>query len=166
MNPQDYHLLYIHRDQPGSAQLFELAMARIEAFSHRLGGNASLLKTQTWELFAKASPLLGLWLAFKKDQIVGHSLAQIQSWDGRLVAWVNQVEMDNVAGKALKDTYITSVENWVHSVNQQLKASQAEPVREIMMVTRRGTTANFDHWSRHAGFDPYLTIYRREIKGV
>lgn len=160
----DYHLLYLHRDQPGHAQLFEHAMTRIEAMSHRLGGNATLLKAQTWELFAKASPLLGCWLAFKDQQVCGHALAQIQSWDGRLVAWINQVEMDTLAGRALKDTFITSVENWVHVVNRELAVSKAEPVREIMMVTRRGTAAQFDHWSRHAGFDPYLTIYRREVK--
>jgi hypothetical protein len=136
--------------------------------SHRMGGNAQLLKAQVWELFAKKSPLLGLWLAIRDDQVIGHALAQMQTWDGRLVAWINQVEMDKVAGLALKDDFINSVETWVHMVNQQLKQhnAQAELVKEIMMVTRRGTSTLFDHWSRHAGFDPYLTIYRREVKGV
>lgn len=159
-----YNLLFIHRDQPGAAQLFEVAIARVEAMSHRMGGNAKLLKEQTWELYAKASPLLGLWLAVNDTEPIGHCIANIQAWDGRLVAWINQVEMSTLAGKALKDTFLNAVEGWVYSVNQQLIASKAEPVREIMMVTRRGTKANFDHWSRHAGFDPYLTIYRREVK--
>ncbi len=161
-----YLLVPLHRDQPGALQWFEHAMTRVERMSARLGGNAPLLKAQVWELFAKASPLLGLWLAFKGDQPIGHALGQIQSWDGRLVAWVNQVEMDALAGKALKDTFLTSLENWVHVVNQHLKAANQPPVREILMVTRRGTDTLFDHWSRHAGFDPYLTLYRREVREV
>lgn len=162
-----YHLIALQRDQPGAAQLFELAVARIEAMSARMGGNAAMLKAETWELFAKASPLLGLWLAIKdQKEVCGHALAKIQTWDGRLVGWINQVEMDTVAGRALKDTFLTSLENWVHTVNQQLKPQNIDPVKELMMVTRRGSAANFDHWSRHAGFDPYLTVYRREIKGV
>ena len=159
-----YYLMFIHRDSPGSPQWFELAIARIEQMSARMGGNATLLKTQVWELYAKASPLLGLWLAFKGEQVVGHALGQIQSWDGRLVAWINQVEMDTIAGKALKDTFLRNTEQWVHAVNRVLKQNNTAPVREMMMVTRRGSSHAFDHWSRHAGFDPYLTIYRREVK--
>lgn len=163
---QPYALMAVHRDQPGSAQWFEYAVARIEKMSARLGGNSALAKAQVWELYAKASPLLGLWLAFKVDQPVGHALAQIQSWDGRLVGWVNQVEMDAPAGRALKDTFLTALENWVHVVNHQLKQANQPLVHEILMVTRRGSEKLFDHWARHAGFDPYLTLYRREVKGV
>ena len=162
----NYSLMPIHRDTPGSAQWFEYAVARIERMSARLGGNAPLLKSQVWELYAKASPLLGLWLAFKGEQVVGHALGQIQSWDGRLVAWINQVEMDAPAGRALKDTFIGALEGWVHLVNRHLKQANQPLVHEIMMVTRRGSEKLFDHWARHAGFDPYLTLYRREIKGV
>ena len=163
---QPYFLMALHRDQPGSPQWFEHAIARIERMSARLGGNAQLLKAQIWELYAKASPLLGLWLAFKGEQPVGHALAQIQSWDGRLVGWVNQVEMDAPAGRALKDTFLTSLENWVHLVNRHLKQANQPVVHEIMMVTRRGSDKLFDHWARHAGFDPYLTLYRREVREV
>jgi hypothetical protein len=161
-----YSLLGLHRDQPGSAQLFEFIMPRIVRMSDRLGGNSQLLKAQVWELYAKASPLLGLWIAFRNEQPIGHALAQIQSWDGRLVGWVNQVEMDTRAGRALKDTFLVSLENWVHMVNQHLKAANQPLVHELMMVTRRGADQSFDHWSRHAGFDPFLTLYRREVKGV
>lgn len=159
-----YHLLTLHRDQPESLQYFETAIQRIERMSARLGGNAQLLKSQVWELYAKASPLLGLWMAFKGEHVVGHALGQIQSWDGRLVGWVNQVEMDAPAGRALKDTFLTSLDNWVHLVNRHLKQANQPLVHEIMMVTRRGSEKLFDHWARHAGFDPYLTLYRREIK--
>lgn len=163
---QPYQLVAIHRDQPGSAQLFEHAIARVERMSARLGGNAPLLKSQIWELYAKASPLFGLWLIFKGDQPIGHALVQLQSWDGNLVAWVNQVEMDMPAGRALKDTFLTSLENWVHTVNRHLKQSNAALVDEIIMVTRRGSAKLYDHWARHAGFEPYLTLYHRKVKGV
>lgn len=164
LNP--YFLMALHRDQPGSPQWFEYAMTRVEKMSARLGGNAQLLKAQVWELYAKASPLLGLWLAFKGDQPVGHALGQVQSWDGRFVAWINQVEMDTTAGAALKDTFINALEGWVHTVNRHLKQANQPVIREILMVTRRGTAKHFDHWSRHSGFDPYLTIYIRHIQGV
>jgi len=162
---QPYLLMAIHRDQPGSAQWAEYAIARIEKMSARLGGNATIAKAQVWELYAKASPLLGLWLAFKGDQPIGHALAQIQSWDGNLVGWVNQVEMNMPAGKALKDTFLTALENWVHLVNRHLKqANHPQLVEDIIMVTRRGSDKLFDHWARHAGFDPYLTLYRRKVQ--
>lgn len=164
--PQSYLLMALHRDQLGSPQWFEYAMTRIEAMSARLGGNAQLLKAQIWELYAKASPLLGLWLAFKGDQPVGHALGQVQSWDGRLVAWINQAEFDMTATRDFKDLYINALEGWVHTVNRYLKQANQPVIREIMMVTRRGTAKNFDHWSRHSGFDPYLTVYRREVRGV
>ncbi len=161
-----YQLVAIQRDQPGSAQLFEHVIARIERMSARLGGNATLLKSQVWELYAKASPLLGLWLAFKGDQPIGHALGQVQSWDGRLVAWINQAEFDMVATREFKDLYLAALEGWVHTVNRHLKQASQPPIREIMMVTRRGTAKNFDHWSRHSGFDPYLTVYIRHLSGV
>jgi hypothetical protein len=163
---QPYYFMAIHRDQPGSPQWFEYAMTRIEKMSARLGGNAQLLKAQIWELYAKASPLLGLWVAFKGEQPIGHLLGQVQSWDGRLVAWINQAEMDTHAGLAFKDLFITALEGWVHTINRHLKQANQPLVREIMMVTRRGTAKNFDHWSRHCGFDPYLTVYRREVHVV
>lgn len=161
-----YQLVAVQRDQPGSAQLMEYAIGRIEAMSARMGGNATLLKAQIWELYAKASPLLGVWLAFKGDQPVGHALGQVQSWDGRFVAWINQAEFDMVSTKEFRDLYLTTLENWVHTVNRHLKQASQPVIREIMMVTRRGTAKNFDHWSRHTGFDPYLTVYRRAVHGV
>jgi hypothetical protein len=161
----NYHLIPIHREQPNSAALFAVVIQRIEAMSHRLGGNGAHLKQQVWDLYAKNSSLLGLWAAVKDDQVIGHALGQVQQWDGRWVAWINQVEMDTHAGKALKDTFLTSVENWVHLINQQCQqANSTDRIREIFMVTRRGAANSFDHWSRHAGFDPYLTIYRREVQ--
>ena len=159
-----YHLTAIHRDTPGSTPWFEVAVDRIYTMSRRMGGNADLLKTQIWDLYAKGSPLLGLWLAFKDTEVVGHALGQIQSWDGKPVAWVNQVEMDTIAGKALKDTFLQALESWVRTVNRLVKDSTPTPVyiHDILMVTRR--SPQHDHWSRHAGFDPYLTLYRREVK--
>lgn len=164
VNP--YHLVQLHRDQPQSLVWFDVAINRIVAMSHRMGGNATLLKEQVWDLYAKGSPLQGLWLAFKDDQIVGHALGHIQSWDGRPVAWINQVEMDTVAGRALKDAFLQALESWARTVNRLLKETSPTPtyVHEILMVTRRTQPATYDHWSRHAGFDPYLAVYRREIK--
>lgn len=161
-----YTVIQVQRDQPGSAQLMEYASGRIERMSARFGGNAALVKSQIWELYAKASPLLGLWLAFKDDQPIGHLLGQVQSWDGHLVGWVNQAELDTVAGHALKDTVLAALDGWIHTVNRHLKQSNQPLIRDIMMVTRRGTAKHFDHWSRHGGFDPYLTVYRRAVHPI
>ena len=161
-----YQLLALTRDDPRSLAYLPVVLARIEAMSHRLGGNAILLKNQVWELYAKNSPVLGLWAALDHETVVGHALAQIQGWDGRLVGWVNQVEMDTAAGTALKDTFLIALENWVHMVNASLKQSNQDLIHELIMVTRRASDHGHDHWSRHAGFDPYLYLYRREVKGV
>lgn len=162
----DYSLLQLRRDQPEALPLFEQLLARIRAMSHRCGGNAVLLSNQVWNLFAADSPLLGLWLAFHRDVVIGHALGQVQSWDGRLVGWVHQVEMSTVAGQALKDKFLVSLEQWVQTANVSLKPTGQSPITELMMVTRRTPNALFDHWSRHAGFDPYLVIYRRPVKGA
>ena len=161
-----YRLMVLQRDVPGALHWFEVALARIEQASHRLGGNPALLKTQVWELFSKASPLLAIWLAMKDGQVVGHMLAQVQTWDGRLVGWINQAEMDMVAGRHLKDESLNALENWVHHVNAQLKPNNLGPIRELMMVTRRHGEKVFDPWARHVGFTPELVIYRREVSGI
>jgi len=118
------------------------------------------LMATVWALFSQASPLLYLVAAVEveTDRIVGHAMGDIRKWDGKMVGWIGQVEMDQAAGRELVDAFLTHSSNWVHSVNQVLQPQGIE-VDTLIMCTPRMT----DAWARHAGFEPYRVLLKREV---
>jgi hypothetical protein len=83
----------------------------------------------------------------------------IEQFEGRWVFWINQVQMDETAGSPLVQHFLTTIDNFVLNFNQQVK-SNGVVVRDIFMRSKRTTEA----WARHAGFEEYATIRRREVR--
>jgi len=153
-------LTALHRDIPGSTVLFETAIERIKAFSQRLSQDPSILSNSVWTLYSQGSPLLGLWLARTPEgKVVGHAVGMIEQFEGKYVFWVNQVQMDEVAGRALVEHFLTTIDNFVLAFNQHAKVTGIT-IRDIFMRSRRTT----DAWARHAGFEDYAVIRRREVR--
>ena len=150
----------LQRDDTGSSQWLDAVTYRIHSFSKRMNGNADVLVNTVWKLYAEKSPLLGLWVWITDDKrLIGHALAKVEEFDGRLVGWVTQVEMDEPATRNEKELGITTLENWVRNLNQLYQA-QGIKVTELMMISKRMN----DPWARHAGFELYRAIFRREVR--
>lgn len=115
-----------------------------------------------WRLFSEASPLLYLVAAVNdEDQIVGHACGDVRTWDGKVVCWVSQVEMDEPADRTLKESFLTSIDQWAHTVRDQLSAqAPGSSLSRILMCSHR----MHDAWARHAGFEPYRVLYAREVR--
>lgn len=157
----DRQFIRLRRDTTGHAQLLEEVLPRIERFSRRFGGDPKAMTELVWNLYAQNSPLLGLCVAMEDDVIVGHVLATITQWDGRMVGWVNQMEMDASCSRPFLDAQLDALDAWVKEVNDWY-ALQRMPVviKDVLMQTPRMS----DAWSRHVGFDAYRLICRREVK--
>lgn len=152
-------LTRLRRDHPASLVLWPQTLARIQAMSARLGGSPDFMHQHLWTLYAADSPLLGVWAAQRGEMLVGHALGLIEHWQGRPVAWVNQVDMDEPAPKAFKDLFLAELTAWVREANESL-AKQGLQVKEFLMQSHRMT----DAWARHAGFDVHRVIFKREVK--
>jgi len=164
MEGTKYRLIRLARNRPGSGQYLDAVMDRIGAMSRQFDGSGSVLVNCAWKMYAENSPYLGLWVAVDGySDVVGHALGDIEVWNGRTVAWINQVKMDGPAGYALKEEFMHAVDQWIREANQQAQATKtSSPVTEALMMTPRMT----DAWARHAGFEVYRTIYRRIVREV
>ena len=144
--------------------LFMEAMTRVFKWSKVFEGNPHALVREVMGLYEQRSPLVAVWLAVEPTTdggytIKGHALGQVLAYEGRYVAWVNQVVMDEPAGLILKDTFLDAVDDWVRQINLVNQASGTK-INEVMMVTQRETRA----WLRHAGFHLYRSIYRKGVE--
>lgn len=151
-------LVRVHRDAKGTTRWLEPVLDRIRAMSARFDGNADALVQDVWKLYAERSPYLGLFVGIEDEQIVGHALAFIREWDGRLVGWLTQVENDRIAGRELVDRVIATLGNWVEEWNFSFK-SHGIRVEDLMMCTVHMN----DAFARHSGFTDYRSIKMRKI---
>lgn len=126
--------------------------------SHRFGGHPEALVNSVWDLFAKKSPLLGLWVAVQDEAIVGHLLADIRQWNGETVAWITQVEADVPTSRPLRDLVLQILEDWVEQFNLAFQGQGVKIERMVMETPRTAAV-----WARHAGFEPYRTIMHRHL---
>ena len=152
-------LTFVHRDSKGSSRLLEPLLDRIRAMSHRFEGDAEALVTEIWKGFAEKSAMLGLWAALDGDQLIGHMLAFLKTWDGQWVAWVTQVECDRPTAKEFRESALAALEDWVEQFNFSFQ-NQGVRIDTILMSTPRDTEA----WFRNFGFEEYRQIRRRRIR--
>lgn len=142
--------------------LFYAVLPRVHRFSDEFDGDGATLCEQVMALHLKRTPELGLWVAQRDGAIVGHLLAMLSQWDGKLVAWVNQAEMD--AGESHPDFrrwQLDALDQWVAEANTWY-AQHGVPVviREMMMQTPWVERA--ETWARGFGFKPHRLVCRRE----
>lgn len=153
-------LTRLRRDDPGALALWAAVIARVEQMSTRLGGSSDYMKNHLWTLFAQQSPLLGAWAATRYKAVVGHAIGLIEPWNGKNVAWIQQVEVDAVMPREFKDQFLHEVTVWVREANGVLAKASIPPVTDLMMQSHRMT----DAWAKHAGFDQHRVIFRREVR--
>jgi hypothetical protein len=135
-------------------------VSRVVAMSKRFEGQGDLLGDDIWRLYAAKAPTLGLWAVLDDvGQIVGHILAQILPYNGRYVAWVTQVESDQVVSGAAVDDVIDTLEEWVREFNSSFAKDIKGLVTEMIFETARG-----DAWIRHSGWERYRTTFRRFVR--
>lgn len=160
--PAARQFVRVKRGQVSSA-LFDLVVTRIARMSSRFGGEAQALVDTVWRLYAENAPILGLWVAIENGQLVGHVLGMASQWDGRMVAWVNQAEMDEGHSHPyFIEEQLTALDAWVHEMNAWYAEQKAHVViREEMMQTPWIERAKA--WARGFGFEPYRLICRREV---
>lgn len=151
-------LVRVHRDAKGTTKWLEPALERIRAMSARFDGNADALVNDVWKLYAEKSFYLGLFVGLDDEQIVGHVLAFIREWDGRMVGWITQVENDRIAGRDLIDHVLVTLGNWVEEWNFSFK-NHGIRIDDLLFCTPRMD----DAWARHSGFIDYRSIKQRKI---
>src|SRR3990167_10166356 len=151
-------LIRVHRDAKGTGRWLEPVCEHIRSMSARFDGNPDALVDEVYKKWAEKSPLLGLFVGIEDDQIVGHILAFIKEYDGRWVAWITEVESDQVVSRSFRDHTLAILGEWVHTFNFTYKA-QGIYVGEMMNCTPHMK----DAWSRHSGFLPYRFIMIRKI---
>ena len=157
-------LVRLRRDEKDGRRLFPDVLARIERFSERHGGNAKALVDHLWQLYATASPALGLWAIVSEDgALAGHLLAQLQLWDSEYVGWVTQAEIDTPhrAMQAVWDDALRELGAWKDELNASpLAKSQGLAIRRLLLSTTR---EQLRAWERRAGFHYYRTLMERPI---
>ena len=153
----------VERVRAGDELTFYAVLPRIHRFSQDFDGDAADLCRQVMTLFLKGTPELGLWVARRNGAIVGHLLAMLAQWDGKMVAWVNQAQMDR--GESHPDfiAQITkALDDWVDEANAWYAAHHVPIViREQMMQTPWMDRA--EAWTRGFGFQPHRLLCRREV---
>jgi len=151
----------VTRSHPHGAALMGMAATRIKAFSDRFGSKGTV--DVAWDHFAKQSPAMGLWVEHKKDHydaIIGHGVAFIDLYSGHYVGWLNQLEMDIISPKPLRDQFLEGLDQWIHDYNA-LMASQGVTIQHILMSSPRGKETAA--WLRHGGFEDYQILCRRTV---
>ena len=151
----------IHRDAKGTMRWLEPALERIRTMSGRFDGNAEALVNDVWKQIAEKSQTVGLFVAIEDDRIVGHALGFVQQYDGRWVAWINQVEMDRPVDRVLRGELLAVLGAWVEEVNALVK-SHGIHVDEMMICT----PLRNDEFARHSGFTDYRYLKVRKIPPV
>lgn len=153
----------IHRDQKGSLLYLEPVLERVRAMSFRLAGDGDALVQEVWDLLAKKSPALGLWVALEDEMVVGHILAFIRTWDARWCGWISQIEHDGAyPGRAVRDVTISTLENWVEEWN----LVYGKPPHNARVTTLKAVSARMtEAWFRHTGFTPTQWIHERPVRG-
>ena len=161
-NPPDggivTELVRVHRDAKGTTRWLEPALDRIRAMSSRFDGNPDALVEDVHQRFAKKDPTLGLFVGVEDDQIVGHVLAFIQTHDGKWVCWITQVSHDRRADRALIDTVLATLTDFVEQFNFSFKNHGIQVTRMLFQ-----TPHMHDMWARHSGFTPYRYIMARDL---
>ena len=148
-------LIALSRDHKGSARWLEPAMERIRAMGNRWGGGGDALVDTVWQQYAAKSPALGLWVGVKADEVVGHCLADIRGWDGKAVAWVLQMEVDEPVNRAYRDYVLKTIDEWALEAARVLKVVVD---RQVMATPRM-----VDSWARLSGFTPFRVLHERPI---
>lgn len=154
-------LLRLRRDRTEQTPTYFATVAqRIAAMSHRFGGPGQAFADQVWIAHAAKDVRTAVWVVLDQDhQIVGHALAQLREWDGYLVGWVSQVEMDVIAGPKLLHQFLDELEQqWLPELNAYL-APANQKVTRMIMASPRMTNA----WARHAGFHPHQQLFIRDV---
>lgn len=154
-------LLRVHRDAKGTGRWLEPACERVRAMSARFDGNPDALLDDVYQRFAKKDPTLGLFVGIDNEEIVGHALAFVQPYDGRWVAWLVQVENDGIANRALVDSVLAVLTDWIEQWNFSF-VNHGVRVDEMLFCTPHMN----DAWARHSGFTDYRSIKRRAIPKV
>lgn len=151
-------LIRVTRDMPA---IIEAVLPRIYEMSHRMGGNALGLISEVMTLLNQGAHAVCIWAVLEgpEHRLVGHAVAQIKEWNGHLVGWVTQVEMDHHAGVRLREQWLLDLDCWVHEGNALLVKAGHAPVTECMMLTKRHSEA----WTRHAAFKEAWWLYKREV---
>lgn len=154
----------LDRVKPGSEMLLYEALPRIHKFSYEFDGEASALVHQVMALFLKNTPELGLWVARRDGIVVGHLLAMLSQWDGKMVAWVNQAKVDERESHPdYIKAQIDALDDWVVEANQWYAQHNIPVViREQMMQTPWIDRA--EAWARGFGFQPHRLLCRREAR--
>lgn len=158
----DQRLVHLAHAQADHRPLYRMALARIHRMSEQHGGDPDALIAEVSTLYVQASPYLGLWVVVHEASVCGHGLAKIERFDGRLVCWITQVEMDAPASAEVRRQWLSELGAWVNELNAQLAPARIE--RYIMATQRTPRRAGeMDGWTRHAGFNFFRALYAKEV---
>ena len=116
------------------------------------------LAASVWTHYATQSPVLGLFLGVDEaapDQVIAHSLAFLQLWNGEPVAWVVQFQSDCPMDRASLVAFHVLLDEWIHEYN----ARNTIKVRRAMLSTPH-KEAVYVRWT---GWRRYRTLLDRQI---